>query len=206
MNTKEALKLLNITDDQFELSVYKLTKINGIKEYIKDSEDYIKNATEAEKKWISSATIVQTTDEVKKNIQQAKNEIVDIAFDGFTTWYRQHNSDIANMAMYKLADWLQKEGFSVCNSTYGNDCCASIRVDFSRFGRSIQIFIPNSTEEDNGNEEYNDYYVCPKDHHDESIEGQCRFFDIHDLSGIEKYCIALYKFYEAEHDLEALQA
>ena len=158
MNIENTLKL--IADNDMELSDEQLTKINGIKEYIKDSEDYIKTASKADKNWISSATIVQTTDEVKRNIQQAKNEMIDIAFDGYTTWYKSHNPDIANLAMYKLADWLEKDDFAVSNTTYGNDVCASITLDFDCYNRSIQIFIPNSTKDDMDNEEYNDYYVC----------------------------------------------
>jgi PP-loop superfamily ATP-utilizing enzyme len=77
MNTKEALKLLNITDDQFELSVEKLTKINQINEYIEESEKYI---TKSHRLLFlkNSATIVLTAKEVEKNIQQAKNEILEI--------------------------------------------------------------------------------------------------------------------------------
>lgn len=205
MNTKKDIVQV-ILDNDIELSDEQITKINGIKEYIRDSENYIKTASNADKNWISSATIVQTTDEIKRNIRQAEEEMVNIAFDGYTTWYKQHNSDIANMAMYKLASWLEIDDYKVSNSTYGNDCCASIRVDFPCFERSIQIFIPNSTKDDMDNEEYADYYVDPKDHHDESIDGQGRFFDINDIHGIRKYCEALYKLYEAEHDLEALQA
>lgn len=205
MNTKQDIVQV-ILDNDMELSDEQITKINGIKEYIRSSENYIKTASNADKNWMASTTIVQTTDEVKRNIRQAEEEMVNIAFEGYTTWYKQHNSDIANIAMYKLADWLQKDDFYVWNSTYGNDCCASITVDFDCFQKKIQIFMPNSTKFDDRNEEYNHYYVCPKDHNDESIGGQDQFFDIHDLSGIVKYCTALYKMYEAQHDLEALQA
>ena len=52
MNIKDTLKL--IADNDMELSDEQLTKINGIKEYIKDSEDYIKTASKADKNWISS--------------------------------------------------------------------------------------------------------------------------------------------------------
>lgn len=207
MNTKEALKLLNITDDQFELSVEKLTKINQINDYIKESQKYRESTDCVSVKGFNN--IILSTNDVTNNIFQAKEEILNIAFDGFTTRYTHHNCDIANLAMYKLADWLQKADFCVSNSTYGNDCCASIRIDFPQFEtfeRSIQIFIPNSTKDDMDNEEYADFYVDPKDHHDESIDGQGRFFDINDLTGIEKYCTALYKLYEAQNDVEALKA
>ena len=203
MNIENTLKL--IADNDIELSDEQMTKINGIKEYIKDSENYIKTASNADKNWMASTTIVQTTDEVKKNIQQAENEMVHIAFEGYTTWYKHHNSDIANVAMYKLADRLEKADFHVWNSTYGNDQFASITVDFDCFQKKIQIFIPNSTKFDGDNEEDNQYWVQPKNADDECImEGQ--YFDIHDLSGIEKYCTALYKFFDAQQDLEILQA
>ena len=203
MNTKEALKLLNITDDQFELSVEKLTKINQINDYIKESQKY-RESTDC----VSASgfnNIILGTNDVTNNIHQAKEEILNIAFEGFTTRYTHHNSDIANLAMYKLADWLQKDDFYVWNSTYGNDQFASITVDFASLQKKVQIFVPNSTKFDGDNEEDNQYWVQPKNADDESImEGQ--YFDIHDLSGIEKYCTALYKFWDAQQDLEILQA
>jgi hypothetical protein len=107
--------------------------------------------------------------------------------------------------MYKLADWLEKADFYVWNSTYGNDQFASITVDFDCFQKKIQIFIPNSTKFDGDNEEDNQYWVQPKNADDETImDGQ--YFDIDNLSGIEKYCTALYKFFDAQQDLEILQA
>lgn len=202
MNTKEALKLLNITDDQFELSVEKLTKINQINDYIKESQKY-RESTDC----VSASgfnNIILGTNDVTNNIHQAKEEILNIAFEGFTTRYTHHNSDIANLAMYKLADWLQKADFHVWNSTYGNDQFASITVDFDCFQKKIQIFIPNSTKFDGDNEEDNQYWVQPKNADDETImDGQ--YFDIDSLSSIEAYCTALYKFFEAQHDLETLQ-
>lgn len=197
MNKKDTLKL--VRDNDIELSVEQIDKLNRLHKFIEDSEQYIQAHGE-------TIEAMGGLKELEGNVAHCHNEVVDTIFNDYTTWYKQHNSDIANVAMYKLADWLEKADFHVSNSTYGNDVCASIRVDFPCFERSIQIFIPNSTKFDNDNEEYDHYYVCPKDHHDESIEDQCRFFDIHDLSGIQKYCTALFKLYEAEHDLEALQA
>lgn len=100
--------------------------------------------------------------ELEGNVAHCHNEVVDTIFNDFTTWYKSHNSDIANMAMYKLADWLQKEDFHVWNSTYGNDQFASITVDFDCFQKKVQIFIPNSTKFDGDNEEDNQYWVQPK--------------------------------------------
>jgi hypothetical protein len=59
------------------LSVEKLTKINQINEYIEESEKYI---TKSHRLLFlkNSATIVLTAKEVEKNIQQAKNEILEI--------------------------------------------------------------------------------------------------------------------------------
>jgi len=196
MNTKEALKLLNITDDQFELSVEKLNKIQGIREYIDESEKYI---TKSHRLLFlkNSATIVLTAKEVEKNIQQAKNEIVDIAFDGYTTWYKSHNSDIANVAMYKLAMAFKDEGYHVWNSTYGNDICASIYVEIDECDSKIQIFVPNSTEDNMDNEDFCDYYVSPKDIEDEAIDGDMKFFQPHEISEIVSYVKALHAMYKA---------
>jgi len=197
MNTKEALKLLNITDEQFELSVNKLQRIEFANEFVTATEKYLKT-------YGHTLEAMGGKDELEGNIEHCKHEMLNIALDDFTTIYKQHNSDIANMAMYKLADWLEKADFSVYNSTYGNDRFASIKVDFACFQKKIQIFIPNSTKFDGDNEEDNQYWVQPKDADDECImEGQ--FFDIDDLSGIEKYCTALYKFFDAQQDLEILQ-
>ena len=109
------------------------------------------------------------------------------------------------MAMYKLADLLQKEHFQAWQRNCSNEHVASITVDFDCFQKKVQIFIPNSTKFDGDNEDDNQYCVQPKNADDECImEGQ--YFDIDDLSSIEKYCTALYKFFDAQQDLEILQA
>lgn len=196
MNKKDTLKL--VRDNDIELSVEQIDKLNRLHKFIEDSEQYI----QAHRETIEAMGGLK---ELEGNVAHCHNEVVDTIFNDFTTWYKSHNSDIANMAMYKLADWLQKEDFHVWNSTYGNDQFASITVDFDCFQKKVQIFIPNSTKFDGDNEEDNQYWVQPKNADDECImEGQ--YFDIDDLSGIEKYCTALYKFFDAQQDLEILQA
>ncbi len=196
MNKKDTLKL--VRDNDIELSVEQIDKLNRLHKFIEDSEQYIQAHGE-------TIEAMGGLKELEGNVAHCHNEVVDTIFNDFTTWYKSHNSDIANMAMYKLADWLQKEDFHVWNSTYGNDQFASITVDFDCFQKKVQIFIPNSTKFDGDNEEDNQYWVQPKNADDECImEGQ--YFDIDDLSGIEKYCTALYKFFDAQQDLEILQA
>ena len=196
MNTKDTLKL--VRDNDIELSIEQIDKLNRLHKFIEDSEQYIQAHGE-------TIEAMGGLKELEGNVAHCHNEVVDTIFNDFTTWYKSHNSDIANMAMYKLADWLQKEDFHVWNSTYGNDQFASITVDFDCFQKKVQIFIPNSTKFDGDNEEDNQYWVQPKNADDECImEGQ--YFDIDDLSGIEKYCTALYKFFDAQQDLEILQA
>ncbi len=196
MNKKDTLKL--VRDNDIELSIEQIDKLNRLHKFIEDSEQYIQAHGE-------TIEAMGGLKELEGNVAHCHNEVVDTIFNDFTTWYKSHNSDIANMAMYKLADWLQKEDFHVWNSTYGNDQFASITVDFDCFQKKVQIFIPNSTKFDGDNEEDNQYWVQPKNADDECImEGQ--YFDIDDLSGIEKYCTALYKFFDAQQDLEILQA
>jgi len=196
MNKKDTLKL--VRDNDIELSVEQIDKLNRLHKFIEDSEKYI----QAHGETIEAMGGLKA---IEGNVAHCHNEVVDTIFSNFTTWYKSHNSDIANVAMYKLADWLKKYDFHVWNSTYGNDQFASITVDFDCFQKKVQIFIPNSTKFDGDNEEDNQYWVQPKDADDECImEGQ--YFDIDDLSGIEKYCTALYKFFDAQQDLEILQA
>lgn len=196
MNKKDTLKL--VRDNDIELSVEQIDKLNRLHKFIEDSEKYIQDHGET----IEAMGGLQA---IEGNVAHCHNEVVDTIFSDFTTWYKHHNSDIANVAMYKLADWLEKADFHVWNSTYGNDQFASITVDFDCFQKKVQIFIPNSTKFDGDNEEDNQYWVQPKNADDECImEGQ--YFDIDDLSGIEKYCTALYKFFDAQQDLEILQA
>lgn len=197
MNQKDTIKL--IQEHDIDLDVKQIEKLNRLHKFIEDSENYIQAHGE-------TIEAMGGLKELEGNVAHCHNEVVDTIFNGYTTWYRSHNPDIANMAMYKLADYLEKDDFAVSNTTYGNDVCASITLDFDCYNRSIQIFIPNSTKFDNDNEEYDHYYVCPKDEHEELIEGQSRFFDIHDLSGVEKYCHALFKLFEAEDQIKSLQA
>jgi hypothetical protein len=195
MNKQDTLKL--VRDNDIELEVEQIEKLNRLHKFIEDSEKYIQAHGE-------TIEAMGSLKALEGNVAHCHNEVVDTIFNDYTTWYKHHNSDIANMAMYKLADKLEKADFYVWNSTYGNDQFASITVDFDCFQKKIQIFVPNSTKFDGDNEEDNQYWVQPKNADDECImEGQ--YFDINDMSGIENYCTALYKFFEAQHDLEVLQ-
>ena len=190
MNTKEALKLLNITDEQFELSVNKLQRIEFANEFVTTTEKYLKT-------YGHTLEAMGGKDELEGNIEHCKQEMLNIALDDFTTIYRSHNSDIANMAMYKLAMAFKDEGYHVWNSTYGNDICASIYVEIDECDSKIQIFIPNSTEDDIDNEGFADYYVSPKDMNDETIDGDCEFFQTDQISEIVSYVKALHAMYKA---------
>lgn len=190
MNTKEALKLLNITDEQFELSVNRLSQINGIKQYVTATEEYLKT-------YGGTLEAMGGKDELEGNIGHCKQEMINIAFQDFTTIYTSHNSDIADMAMYKLAMAFKDEGYHVWNSTYGNDICASIYVEIDECDSKIQIFVPNSTEDNMDNEDFCDYYVSPKDMEDEAIDGDMKFFQPHKISEIVSYVKALHAMYKA---------
>ena len=198
MNTKQDTVQV-ILDNDIELDSEQIEKLNKLHRFIEDSEKFI----QAHKETLEAMGGLK---ELEGNVGHCQNEVVDTIFDGYTTWYKQHNPDIANMAMYKLAFALESDDHAVSNTTYGNDCCASITLDFDCYNRSIQIFIPNSTKFDDDNEEYDHYYVCPKDEHEENIEAQSKMFDMHDIQGIVKYCEKLYKLFQAEHDLKKLQA
>lgn len=190
MNTKEALKLLNITDEQFELSVNKLQRIEFANEFVTATEKYLKT-------YGHTLEAMGGKKELEGNIEHCKHEMLNIALDDFTTIYRSHNSDIADMAMYKLAMAFKDEGYHVWNSTYGNDICASIYVEIDECDSKIQIFVPNSTEDNMDNEDFCDYYVSPKDIEDEAIDGDMKFFQPHEISEIVSYVKALHAMYKA---------
>ena len=206
MNTKKDIVQV-ILDNDIELSDEQITKINGIKEYIRDSEDYISNTKKASTNChISRPTIEKTIEEIEFNIRSAKQEMLDVAFCNFTTEYDAHKPDIANMAMYKLAMALKDKDYTVWNSTYGNDLCASITVDLTQYDRRIQIFVPNAEKGNWDNEEYCEYYVSPRDLDDNISDDDCTFFRYEDVEGIVQYIDALSNLYKAQADLKTLKS
>jgi hypothetical protein len=91
------------------------------------------------------------------------------------TEYKHHNPNLANPL---IQDFISLLGGEWQDSSYGNDCCASVSRALPNNG-ILEVYMPNSTEWNIDKEEFNTYAV--KFHHgsddDKNIECTFETFD-----------------------------
>ena len=71
------------------------------------------------------------------------------------TQYTQHNPSLANQL---IQDFISLLGNEWQDSSYGNDCCASVSRELPN-NAILEVYMPNSTEWDIDKEEFNTYTV-----------------------------------------------